>query len=212
MMDLQYFADNAAESAPETGAPEGTDNAQSSDSQTAKQEQPTEKTFTQAQVDEMVQKRLARYDKDHQREVEDAKTEAIKYARMNKDEKAKHDMEQLQAERDQAKQDLARYQMRDEVREELIKGGYHPQDGDIDMIVAGDADTTAKNTKAFLAMVERIHDNVRNELLKGDTPKAGGTAVKVPDEATFKKMSYTERLNLKNENPDLYQQLIKKSF
>ena len=53
-------------------------------------EQPVEKnekTFTQEEVDKMVEKRMARYDRAHQKEVESAKTEATKLAKMNKDQK-----------------------------------------------------------------------------------------------------------------------------
>lgn len=207
-MNLQYFAEEAAEGS-QTGAPEGTETEAQPE---ADQQQPAEKTFTQDEVDAMIQKRLSRALKDKQQEIDDAKSEAVKYAKMNKDEKQKHDLEKAQADAKQAREDLARYQLRDATRQQLVAGGYTPEDADIDMIVTGDAETTKNNTKAFLDMVERIRESTRNELLKGDTPKAGGTAVKVPDENQFMKMTYQQRVDLKNSNPDLYDKLVNKSY
>lgn len=210
-MNLQYFAEEAADSS-QTGAPKGTEPETQTTSASSEQEQPSEKTFTQDEVDAMIQKRLNRALKDKQQEIDDAKSEAVKYAKMNKDEKQKHDLAQAQADAKQAREDLARYQLRDATRQQLIDGGYTPEDADLDLIVTGDAETTSKNTQAFLDMVERIREKTRSDLLKGDTPKAGGTAVKTPDEAQFNRMTYQQRVDLKNSNPDLYEKLVSKSY
>lgn len=206
-MNLQFFAEEA--SSAESGAPESTETKENSNPE---EQQPQEKTFTQEEVDKMVQKRMARYDRDHQKEIDDAKSEAVKYAKMNKDEKQKHDLEKAQADAKQAREDLARYQLRDATRQQLTEGGYNATDSDIDMIVTGDAETTKNYTQAFLDMVERIRESTRNDLLKGNTPKAGGSSVKVPSEDQFNKMSYQERVDLKNKNPELYDQLANKSY
>ena len=83
---------------------------------------------------------------------------------------------------------------------------------DVDLIVTDKAESTQANAKALLDMVERIKSSVRNDLLKGTTPKTGGPQVKTPSESQFDKMSYSERLQLKNENPELYSQLVNKSY
>ena len=82
-MNLQFFAEGSP--APEAGAPAGVETTD-----TEQQEQPQEgyqRTFTQEEVDKMVQKRMARYDRDHQKEVDDARSEATRLAKMNKDQK-----------------------------------------------------------------------------------------------------------------------------
>ncbi|WP_283583469.1 capsid assembly scaffolding protein Gp46 family protein [Limosilactobacillus difficilis] len=97
MMDLQFFSDTAA--APTNGAPEGSSNDQSAEQTSqpeAKEPAKQEKTFTQDQVDEMIQKRLDRALKGKQQEIDDAKAEAVKYAKMNKNEKQAHDLEKAQ--------------------------------------------------------------------------------------------------------------------
>lgn len=202
-MNLQFFAEDAP--TPDNGAPEGEEvqevqkNEQNLDS----------KTFTQDEVDSIVQKRLDRALKDKQKEIDDAKSEAVKYAKMNKDEKQQHDLEKAQADAKKAREDLARYQLRDATRQQIIDSGYTPTDEDIDMVVTGDAETTKNNTQSFLTMVERIRNSVRNDLLKGNTPKGGGLPVK--KQKSLNDMSLMERVKLRNEDPQHYRELVSKS-
>ena len=206
-MNLQYFAEQA-EPAPETGAPEGTEAKSDNVEETSTEE----KKFTQDQVNDMIQKRLDRALKDKQKEIDDAKSEAVKYAKMNKDEKLQHDYEKAQADAKKAREDLARYQLRDEARQQLSAGGYQATDADIDMIVTGDAESTKNNTEAFLAMVERIRNATRDEFLKGKSPQVNGQTVKTPSENEFLKMSYQERVDLKNKDPETYNKLANQSY
>ena len=211
-MNLQYFAEEAA-SAPETGAPEGNEATESEQqSQHEEQSSQSEKTFTQSEVNAMIKKRLDRALKDKDSEIESAKNEATKLAKMNKDQKKDYELKQAQQHAEDARAQLARYQLRDAARKQLVDGGYTPTDADIDLIVTDKAESTQANAKALLDMVERIKSSVRNDLLKGTTPKAGGPQVKTPSESQFDKMSYSERLQLKNDNPELYSQLVNKSY
>ena len=160
----------------------------------------------------MIKKRLDRALKDKDSEIESAKNEATKLAKMNKDQKKDYELKQAQQQAEDARAQLARYQLRDAARKQLVDGGYTPTDADIDLIVTDKAESTQANAKALLDMVERIKSSVRNDLLKGTTPKAGGPQVKTPSESQFDKMSYSERLQLKNDNPELYSQLVNKSY
>ena len=211
-MNLQYFAEEAA-SAPETGAPEGNEATESEQqSQHEEQSSQSEKTFTQGEVNAMIKKRLDRALKDKDSEIESAKNEATKLAKMNKDQKKDYELQQAQQQAQEAEAKLARYQLRDTARKQLVDGGYTPSDADIDLVVTDKAETTQSNVNALLDMVERVKSSVRNDLLKGNTPQAGGSQVKAPDESQFNRMSYAERLKLKNDNPQMYEQLVNKSY
>lgn len=211
-MNLQYFAEEAA-SAPETGAPEGNEATESEQqSQHEEQSSQSEKTFTQGEVNAMIKKRLDRALKDKDSEIESAKNEATKLAKMNKDQKKDYELQQAQQQAQEAEAKLARYQLRDTARKQLVDGGYTPSDADIDLVVTDKAETTQSNVNALLDMVERVKSSVRNDLLKGNTPQAGGSQVKAPDESQFNRMSYAERLRLKNDNPQMYEQLVNKSY
>lgn len=210
-MNLQFFAENpaaGADDASDTGAPDeaeakpvepGSDN-----------DQP--KTFTQEEVDKMVQKRMARYDREHQKEIDSAKSEATKLAKMNKDQKKDYELQQAQQQARDAEAKLARYQLRDTVRKQLVDGGFTPEESDIDLVVTADAETTKQNGDALLAMVERIRNDERQKTLSGTTPKVSGTQVKAPNAQEFMKYSYDQRIKLKHDNPTLYSQLVQQTL
>lgn len=208
-MNLQFFAEGSP--APETGAPTGAEATN-----TEQPEQPQEgsqRTFTQEEVDKMVQKRMARYDRDHQKEVDDARSEATRLAKMNKDQQKDYKLQQAEQAREEALSKLARYEMRDTARQQLIDGGYkNPTDEDIDLIVTEKAETTKANGEAFLKAVERIRQSVRDELLQGNTPQINGTQIKVPKTSDVNKMSYQELAALKQNNPQAYSQIIKQEL
>ncbi|WP_314737077.1 DUF4355 domain-containing protein [Limosilactobacillus urinaemulieris] len=205
-MNLQFFAEGSP--APETGAPTGAEATN-----TEQPEQPQEgsqRTFTQAEVDKMVKKRMARYDRDHQNEVESAKNEAVKLAKMNKDQKKDYELQQAQQQAQDAEAKLARYELRDAARKQLIDAGYTPTDDDIDLIVTDKAESTQANAKALLNMVERIKESVRNDLLKGKTPAGSGMPVK--KQKSLNEMSLMERVKLRQEDPKQYQDLVNKAY
>lgn len=203
-MNLQFFAEGGE---PATGSESGpTDTEAGGD---PKPEEGAEKTFTQAEVDEMLQKAAADKDK----EITDAKKEAAKYAKLNKEQQKEYDLDKANQRATEAEAKLARYEMRDTARQQLIDGGYkNPTDEDIDLIVTEKAETTKANGETFLKVVERIRQSVRDELLKGDTPQINGTKIKVPTLDEFKKMSYAERVDLKTKNPQVYDKLVQESY
>lgn len=209
-MNLQFFAEQGSP-APEAGAPDG---AEAIDNEQPEQPQDgPQKTFTQEEVDKMVQKRMARYDRDHQKEVDDARNEATRLAKMNKDQQKDYKLQQAEKDRQEALSKLARYEMQDVARQQLIDGGYaNPTKEDIDLIVTDNADTTKANGEAFLKAVERIRQSVRDELLKGSTPQINGTQIEVPDTSDVNKMSYKELAELKQKNPRAYSQIVKREL
>lgn len=204
-MNLQFFAEGGE---PATGSESGpTDTEVTGNDPTP--EEGTEKTFTQAEVDEMLRKAAA----DKEQEITDAKKEAAKYAKLNKEQQKDYDIDKANQRATEAEAKLARYEMRDTARQQLIDGGYkNPTDEDIDLIVTEKAETTKANGETFLKVVERIRQSVRDELLKGDTPQIKGTKIKVPTLDEFKKMSYAERVDLKTKNPQAYDKLVQESY
>ena len=211
-MNLQFFAENpaaGADDASDTGAPDEAENTKQVDGSS---DNGQTKTFTQEEVDKMVEKRMARYDRAHQKEVESAKTEATKLAKMNKDQKKDYELQQAQQKAQDAEAQLARYQLRDTVRKQLVDGGFTPEESDIDLVVTADAETTKQNGDALLEMVERIRNDERQKTLSGSTPKVSGTQVKAPDAHEFMKYSYDQRVKLKHDNPTLYSQLVQQTL
>lgn len=207
-MNLQYFAEGSE--APESGAPEGAEQQPKSEEPEPEQAEPkAEKTFTQDEVNAMIQKRLDRALKDKESEIESARTEAAKLAKMNKDQKKDYELQQAQQQAQVAEAKLAHYQLRDTARKQLVDAGYTPTDDDLNMIVTDKAESTQKNAEALLSMVERIKSSVRTDLLKGTTPKGGGMPVK--KQKSLSEMSLLERVQLRQEDPQKYADLVSKS-
>lgn len=204
-MNLQFFAEGRE---PATGSESGPTDTEVAGNDPAPEEG-TEKTFTQSEVDEMLRKATA----DKEQEITDAKKEATKYAKLNKEQQKDYDLDKANQRATEAEAKLARYEMRDTARQQLIDGGYkNPTDEDIDLIVTEKAETTKANGEAFLKAVERIRQSVRDELLQGNTPQINGTKIKVPTLDEFKKMSYAERVDLKTKNPQVYDKLVQESY
>ena len=94
---------------------------------------------------------------------------------MNKDQKQEYKLQQTEKRAQNAEAELARYKMRDTAKQQLIDGGYdNPTDDDIDLIVTDKAETTKERGEAFLKAYNRIKENVRQELLKGKSPRING--------------------------------------
>ncbi len=184
-MNLQFFAEDQPEDAPETN--------ETGEEVTEKQDnneevnKPAEKTFTQSEVDELIKKRLER----ERQKAENAKKEAEKLAEMSAKERTEFEMNKLKSEKEQAETDLARYRMRDEARKMFVDGGYTPTDDELSMLVTSDAETTQTNVKAYQSMIARVKEQARNELLKGTTPKSNA-GKEVKPSKPLETMTYEE--------------------
>lgn len=132
--------------------------------------EPKEKTFTQDQVNEMIQKRLERERKDQAEKINQAKDEATKLAKMNRDQKNEYELKQAKQAADEAQSKLARYEMQDTARKMLKDEGVTLTSDELSLVVTDDAKTTQENVKMVSDLVKRIKDEVRDDFRKGRTP------------------------------------------
>lgn len=72
------------------------ENTQEIEQVTEQETAPVEKTFTQEQLNAIIDKRLERERKDAQARIDKAVTEAQKLAKMNAEERAQHERDELQ--------------------------------------------------------------------------------------------------------------------
>lgn len=196
-MRLQFFAEDPTPAPDNDGAPEGTDEDNNGKS---------EKTFTQAELNDIVKARVNRALKNKQEEIDQAKSEAAKLAKMNKDQKQEYKLQQTEKRAQDAEAELARYKMRDTAKQQLIDGGYdNPTDEDIDLIVTDKAETTKERGEAFLKAYNRIKENVRQDLLKGKSPRINGApATAMTKEQIAKIKDPIKRQKAIKNNMDLY--------
>lgn len=134
------------------------------------QTEPKGKTFTQDQVNEMIQKRLERERKDQADKINQAKDEATKLAKMSRDQKSEYELKQAKQAMQDAQSKLARYEMQDTARKMLKDEGVTLTSDELSLVVTDDAKITQKNVKMVSDLVKRIKDEVRDDFRKGKTP------------------------------------------
>lgn len=130
------------------------------------------RTYTDEEVDAIVERKLARWKKQREQEV----AEAAKLAEMNATQK-------LEYERDQAKKKLAEYerrdavrQMTDESRRQLREAGVDVPDDVVSMLVGEDAEATKAAVDGFAEAFRAAVEAEVKRRLAGGAPRAGGDA------------------------------------
>ncbi len=135
------------------------------------------KTFTQEEVNEMINKRIERERKNQAEQLSKAKDEATKLAKMNSDQKKAYELDKTAKERDDAVAKLQRYEMRDQAREMLTENNLSLTDKQLDLVVTGDAETTKTNVELLAEIAKSIRDEVRDDFRKGKTPRTNNDSV-----------------------------------
>lgn len=175
-LNLQFFADPAGESGSENGdeqvSSDDTSNTNTDDSKES------EKKYSDADVNRIVNEKYAKFEAQKQKEVDEAK----KLAKMNKDDKNKYEIDKLKSDAQSARDELAKYQMRDTAKQMIVDGGYSATDDMIDLVTASDADTTKTNVGRAISWAKSIREQVTKELSQGTTPRTNGVTAMTKDE------------------------------
>ena len=167
--------------------------------------EPTVKTFTQEEVDKMIQKRLSRERKDIEAKIEAERAEAERLAKMSEAEKQQALFKKQVAEFEATKRAFEQEKLLNETSKQLASKNLPIEFAE--MLKANDAESTFENIKVFEAKFNEAVEKLVNERLKGKTPKAQTGAVDGVTKEAFNKMSYKERLELYNSDPELYNKL-----
>lgn len=169
-LNLQHFAEQGDGSegsdGQQGGNPEGND-GQQGEGNDGNDGQQGGKTFTQEEVDQILKDRLAREKKNK----EDAVKEAEKLAKMNKDQKAEYEREQMQKELDAYKAKEARNEMKKHASDVFKNNEITPNDDLLEIVTADTADQTQANVQAFRDVLNNmVKEQVQAKLYQG-TPK-----------------------------------------
>ncbi len=165
----------------------------------------TVKTFTQEEVDKIIAKRLAREKKDIEAKIEAERREAEELAKLSEAEKQKKLFEKQVAEFEATKKAFEQEKLLNETSKQLASKNLPIEFAE--MLKAQDAESTFENIKIFEAKFNEAVEKLVNERLKGKTPKAQTGAVEGVTKEAFNNMSYKERLELYNSDPELYNKL-----
>lgn len=224
-MNLQYFADpnndpNQAgnntkpgpkdpntgnnNSEPNTNEPsQGSDDTdpKSNDSNNGN---PSDLKYSADDVQKIVQERLAKAEEKRKADVEEAKRKAKMSAAQIKE----YEAEKAKKQAEEAKEKLKHYELRDSVRSQLTESGLTLTDSELELVVDKDEESTNAKVETIKGLCQRITQQVKSELMKGPTPKVGGSKINNLTTEEFNKMSSQDRANLFKTNPELFNKVI----
>lgn len=184
-LNLQLFADDEAET--EVGQAN------------VDAEKETEKTFTQDEVNKIVQDRLAK----EKAKNEKAQEEAKKLAKMNAEQKNQYMVEQLQKELEEYKNKEAKNDMIKEANSMLKDNDITLPDEVVAMLIGDNAEDTKVCVDSFSKAFKTAVERAVNEKLKGNTPKQKSVAGLTREDILSVK-DRQERQRLIKENEELF--------
>lgn len=173
------------------------------------QEETTEKTFTQAELDKIVQDRVARAESKKDKEYQVKMDEAEKLRKMNAEQKAQYEKEQSEARIKELEAQIARNGLEKQASLELAEKGITTNEEVLNFVVRDTAEATQEAINVLVKLVDEQADAKVKELMKGKTPSKVGNASQSITKEQFSKMGYRSRNELLQRDPDLYNELMK---
>ena len=172
------------------------------------EEKTTEKTFTQSQLDEIIQKEKAKAKRSAEKEYQAKMDEAEKLRKMNEVQKAEYEQEKQRAYIAELEAKINRSGLEREASKMLSEGGIVADDKILGIVVKDTAERTQEAVEGFVALVNDLADKKVGEKLKGKTPKKmEDTSAGEITKEQFNKMGYQSRNELLRNNPELYHKL-----
>lgn len=175
---------------------------------TQEQTKTTEKTFTQAELDEIVKKEKAKAKRSAEKEYQAKIDEAERLRKMNADEKAEYEAKKKDTYIAELEAKINRSGLEKEASKMLSEAGIVAGDEILAFVVKDSAESTQEAVNGFSELVNQLADNKVKEMLKGKTPRKieQSTAGAITKEQ-FDRMGYKDRNELLQSNPELYAQL-----
>ena len=172
------------------------------------EEKTTEKTFTQSQLDEIIQKEKAKAKRSAEKEYQAKMDEAEKLRKMNEVQKAEYEQEKQRAYIAELEAKINRSGLEREASKMLSEGGITVDDKILGLVVKDTAESTQEAVESFVALVNDLADKKVGEKLKGKTPKKmEDTSAGEITKEQFNRMGYQSRNELLQNNPELYHKL-----
>ena len=185
-MNLQLFAEEGGdEGAGDGGKDEGGEDPGDGkdgkkDEKGDKDEKGGKRTYDDAEVDRIVAKHRAEWEKAHKKEVEDAREEARKYERMTKEQREAADKKK--AEEEAAKKDARIKELENQIATDALRKsvasdvesmpeGIQATQDFLDLVVTGDADTANANVQKLVGIILADRRAQEEKRAAGRTPK-----------------------------------------
>ena len=176
------------------------------------EEQQSEKKYTDEDVNAIIDKKFAKWQKekdDALKAKEEAIEEAKKLEKMNAEEKQAHEKEKLEKELAEYKRKDQFYQLSREASKMLSEHQISADDELLEVLVKDDAEGTQSAVNSFVDLLNsKVEEGVK-KALSGKSPKVHASKGKAVTAEEFKNMTYSEKVQLKTDNPEMYNKIIK---
>ena len=157
-----------------------------------------EKTFTQTELDKILNKKFAQW----QKKTEEAKAEAERKAKLTEAEKLAEERKEFESMKRQFE-----YEQRVNSTSKVLASNNLPIEFS-DFLVADTEDATTQRVDLFKNAFNEAVEKLVNERLKGSVPKVStGTKNNTISKQDFRSMSYKEKMDLYNNNKELFKKL-----
>ena len=158
-----------------------------------------EKTFTQAELDKILNKKFAQW----QKKTEEAKIEAERKAKLTEAEKLAEERKEFESMKRQFE-----YEQRVNSTSKVLASNNLPIEFS-DFLVADTEEATAQRVDLFKNAFNKAVEKLVTERLRGNTPKVGISSNKEISKKEFRNMSYKQKMDLYNKDKDLFDKLSK---
>lgn len=129
-----------------------------------------EKKYSVKEVDELIKRKKAEWEKQRKKDDDEAK----KFAKMNAQEKAEYKQQQLEKRIQELEDEKTLSGMRDEARKQLSEKGINISDELLVFMVSKDAEETKKAVDSFAELFNTAVNEVVKSKARQSTPKEGG--------------------------------------
>ncbi|HFI0151088.1 TPA: DUF4355 domain-containing protein [Streptococcus suis] len=159
-----------------------------------------EKKYTDAELDAIIGRKFAQWKEKQEKEADEAK----RLAKMNAEEKAKHEQDKLKAEIAELKREKTLSEMTTTARNMLKEADIAVDDVLLKVLVTEDADATKTNVEAFAASYKQAVEDGITARLKVPVMKKGATTSTLTKESIMAIKDTAERQRLIAENQSLF--------
>ena len=158
-----------------------------------------EKTFTQAELDKILNKKFAQW----QKKTEEANIEAERKAKLTEAEKLAEERKEFESMKRQFE-----YEQRVNSTSKVLASNNLPIEFS-DFLVADTEEATTQRVDLFKNAFNEALEKALTERLKGNTPKVGVSSSKEISKKDFRNMSYKQKIDLYNKDKELFNKLSK---
>ena len=159
-----------------------------------------EKTFTQEELDKILNKKFAQW----QKKTEEAKLEAERKAKLTEAEKLAEERKEFEALKKQFE-----YEKRVNSTSKVLASNNLPVEF-ADFLISDSDEATTQRVDLFKNAFNEAVEKLVNERLRGRTPKTSTSKALEITKEEFRKMSLQKQAQLKATKPELYKELTQR--